>query len=295
MSVALAPPAMPTVEETMMPIRLQALFCATLLLLGAPAFSQPANAKWKELNQQSTALQKEQKLQEVTVVAKQALELASKNGPDHPDVASSEARLGDLYVAQLQDKEAEIHYLRALAIRERMPKDNRSATEAIANIQNRMGLLEVRRGAYAAAEPLYLKSAATLGKLFGEEFISVAVVKGNLADLYVLQKRSREAEAAYLETIRLISKALGEEHSGLNHPLRGLGMLYLQQGRPKDAIPVLKRALAVQELKFGAADAHILADLDNLALALRKSGQDAEALALEQRAAPIRKAAGAQK
>lgn len=271
-----------------MPNRLPALLCAALFMLGAPASAQPSSAKWQELNAQITALSKEQKLEQAVVLAKQALELARKNGPGHADVATSEARLGDLYVAQARDKEAEAHYLRALAIRESMPADNRSTTEAIANMQNKMGLLLVRRGAYAQAEPLYLKAAATLGKLFGEEFVSVAVVKGNLADLYVLLKRHTEAEAAYLETIRLIGKALGQEHSGLHHPLSGLGRLYLQLGKTKDAIPVLKRALAVQELKYGAADAHIVADLDLLARALRTAGLDAEAAPLEQRAATLR-------
>lgn len=60
--------------------------------------------------------------------------------------------------------------LGAQAIRERAPAGNRGAADAIANSQNKMGLLNVRRDAYPETEALYLKSAATFAKLYGDVF-----------------------------------------------------------------------------------------------------------------------------
>jgi tetratricopeptide (TPR) repeat protein len=274
-----------------MKMTIRIIFYAAILFLTGPCRAGTDVDNWKQLDEQVKTLLKQKHADQAIPLAHQALELAIKNhGADHADVAVSEERLADVYRVLDQDKEAQQHYLRALEIRKLAPANDRHAAEAIGSIDNKLGLVYVRQGEYGAAEPLFQQAQTIYGKLFGDDFVTVAIVKGNLADLYVQQGKLEQAQTYYVETISLFEKSLGPEHQGLNHPLSGLGMLYFKQGRYAEAAPLLKRALAVQEKKFGPSDPVLVPDLEHLAQLYRKTGQNTEALVLEQRAAGLRSA-----
>jgi len=115
------------------------------------------------LNEQVERLFDEAKYAEAEPLAKQSLEESiKKNGPDHPQTATSLNNLGELYRTVGMYDLAEPLHKRALAIREKAlgPDHPHTATSV-----NNLGALYENMGEYDLAEPLCKRALGINEKL----------------------------------------------------------------------------------------------------------------------------------
>ena len=102
---------------------------------------RPASRDVAALNRQIAQLKAAGKYAQAVPLAKQALALAEKKGPDSPDVAAALDTLAELYEAENKYAEAEPLLKRALAIREKAPgqPDAAASRERLAVAYDKLG------------------------------------------------------------------------------------------------------------------------------------------------------------
>ena len=179
-----------------------------------------------------------------------------------------------LYHAQGRYADAEPHYQRALAIREKVlgPEHPDVATSL-----NNLAVLYRAQGRYADAEPRYQRALAIREKVLGPEHPDVATSLNNLAALYHAQGRYADAEPHYQRALAIREKVLGPEHPDVAMSLNNLAELYRAQGRYADAEPRYQRALAIREKVLGPEHPDVATSLNNLALLYHAQGRYADA------------------
>ena len=113
---------------------------------------RPANRDVAALNRQIAQLKAAGKYAQAVPLAKQALALAEKRGPDSPDVANALDTLAELYEAENKYAEAEPLLKRSLAIREKSPgqPDVAASRERLAVAYDKLGRAARRRRRCAA-------------------------------------------------------------------------------------------------------------------------------------------------
>ena len=139
------------------------------------------------LDGQVVRLFQEGKYAEAEPLALQAIEVSlKKNGPDHPDTATSLNNLAELYSTQGKYDLAEPLYKRALAIREKAlgPDHPDTATDL-----NNLAELYRTQAKYDLAEPLYERALAIREKVLGPDHPNTIKSRESLAQM----KADREA------------------------------------------------------------------------------------------------------
>jgi serine/threonine protein kinase/tetratricopeptide (TPR) repeat protein len=236
-------------------------------------------------------------------------------GPEHRDIVSSLAALGELRIVQAEYESAEALLRPALALAQRTlpPTD-----ALIARATTDLGQLLYMRGDYAEAEPVltdavrlysagdtissWLARALTdlgntyfyLGKyaladtinqrvlemdkqLFGPRHALVADVLINLGAIRFEWAKYTEAERYYREAL-----AINEAWYGRNHPetasnLTAVGRSLVSQGRFAEAEVVLRQALEVAERVFGPVHPRVASAVNELARVAQNQGKLDEA------------------
>ncbi|MGY4356327.1 tetratricopeptide (TPR) repeat protein [Bradyrhizobium sp. i1.3.1] len=77
---------------------------------------------------------------------------------------------------------------------------------------NNLALLYTATGAYAKAEPLYLRALVIYEKTLGPEHPDTALSLNNLAALYFAMGAYAKAEPLYQRALAIREKSLGPEH-----------------------------------------------------------------------------------
>jgi class 3 adenylate cyclase/tetratricopeptide (TPR) repeat protein len=219
-------------------------------------------------------------------LSKRALAIFERaHGPDHPDVARSLSRLGNVYWTQGRYAVAQSVHARALAIGEQALGPNHPD---IAWSLTGLGLLCADP---AEAEPLYRRALAIREEALGPDDPAVAMSLNNIANLYEDRGRYSEAETLYTRALAIWEKAHGLEHPTVAFSLTNLAILYQDQGRYTEAEPLSLRSLAIREKVLGPDHPHVAMSLNVLALMYAAQGCYAEAEALHTRALTIREKA----
>ena len=139
------------------------------------------------LDEQVVRLLHEGKYAEAEPLALQALKVSlKKNGPDHPDTATSLNNLANLYYTQAKHDLAEPLYERALAIYEKALGPDHPDT---ATSLNNLALLYYTQAKHDLAEPLYERALAICEKALGPDHPNTIQFRENLAQM----KADREA------------------------------------------------------------------------------------------------------
>ncbi|MBX7222898.1 MAG: CHAT domain-containing protein [Blastocatellia bacterium] len=257
-----------------------------------PATEQDrAEVKIQALNAEVEKLKQAGKLSQGVPLAQQAVELSEKIfGVEHPLLAESLTKLGELYMGQGDYAKAEPPYQRALTIREKGLKPDHSD---VAESLNNLALLYHAKGDYAKAEPLFQRALAIDEKMLGAEHQFVAADLNNLAILYWSKGDYAASEPLYRRSLAISEKVLGADHPDVANSLNSLAGLYLTQGDYAKAEPLIQRALAIYEKTMGADDPLTASALNSLAFIYRKKGDFAKAEPLYRRAlANMEKALG---
>ncbi|HEX6246049.1 MAG TPA: tetratricopeptide repeat protein, partial [Polyangiales bacterium] len=143
------------------------------------------------------------------------------------------------------------------------------------------------QGAYARAEPLYVRALAIWEKALGPMHPDVATSLNNLAVLYRNQGAYAQAEPLLVRALAIHEKALGPMHPDVALSLNNLATLYEEQGAYARAEPIYVRALAIREKTLGAMHPEVALSLNNLARLYWAQGAYARAEPLYVRALAI--------
>jgi tetratricopeptide (TPR) repeat protein len=136
--------------------------------------------------------------------------------------------LARLHESLSQFSDAEIWYLRSLAISEEQLGENHPYTAASLN---NLALLYKSMGRYSEAEPLYVRSLAIKEEQLGENHSDTASSLNNLAGLYESTGRYSEAEPLYVRSLAIAEEQLGENHPDTATSLNNLAGLYRVMGQ----------------------------------------------------------------
>ncbi len=248
-------------------------------------------------------------------------------GKEHPDVATSLARVALLYRHQVRYAEAEPLFRRALAIRE---KALRPEHPEVAEILKQMAILHRQQGRYAEAEALleravtifeqelgpehpdvarclrvlggvrmgqgrydeaerFLKAALAIDeKAYGEFHWQTAISLYDLGTLGIWQAEYAEAERYFRRALPILVKILTESHPRVADTYVGLGYVFKVRGQHADAEREYRRALEIYEQAFGGDHSRVANGLFELGDTLLQQGRLAEAEPLFQRSVEIR-------
>ena len=116
---------------------------------------------------------------------------------------------------------------------------------------NNLALLYKNQGRLSEAEPLYLRSLASVETTLGPEHLDVATSLNNLAGLYFVQGRHQEAEALCRRSAAILKAKPGDEHPEMSTALSNLGTLLVDLGRYEDGEQLLRRSLELRERQLG--------------------------------------------
>jgi hypothetical protein len=100
------------------------------------------------------------------------------------------------------------------------------------------------QGAYAKAEPLYLRALTISEKALGPEHPSTGTRLNNLAALYRAQGAYAKAEPLYLRALTISEKALGPEHPSTLVGVENLTLVAAQEDRWTDVAVRFRRLLS---------------------------------------------------
>mgnify|MGYP001616815617 CR=1 FL=1 len=108
-------------------------------------------------------------------------------------------------------------------------------------------------GNYAEATRVGEKALEVAQKTYGDSHLNVAKSMNNLANLYLLQGKSRGEEAAglYQKAIAIEEKILGKDHPDLADTLFNFEIIYVFLEQYDQAFPLLELALSIKEKKLG--------------------------------------------
>ncbi len=214
------------------------------------SFNQSADlAEAEQLDRQISQLNIQGRQSEAIALAQRALTIYEQVlGQEHPDVAISLDTLADLYLSQKNYSQAEPLYQRALAIREKMLKQEPRI--GVVTSLNNLATLYKEQAKYSAAEPLQERALAIYEQVLGQKYSPKLVPSlTNLARLYHAQGKYTQAERLY-QRMLAIGEKLGQSHPFVVGSLNNLSLLYLNQGNIPRAVEFLERANNIEEEKL---------------------------------------------
>jgi CHAT domain-containing protein/Tfp pilus assembly protein PilF len=163
---------------------------------------------------------------------------------DRDALASSLARLANIYLHLGRFGDAEPLYKEALQIREEaVPSD----PQAVANSLNDMGQLYYTLERYHEAADLYWKALGLWEHALPPDSAQIGEALNNLGATYRGLGRYEEAEPLLLRALAIQKKALGENHPDVALTLNNIGIVYLLQNRVAEAEPFVRQSLEMYQ------------------------------------------------
>jgi eukaryotic-like serine/threonine-protein kinase len=198
-----------------------------------------------------------------------ALPLAERSG-NAVERAMSANNLGGVFVTQGEYEQAELHYRRALEIRETIlgPYDPRVGQSA-----NNLGFVLAHQAEYEQAERYYERALSTFEQALGPEHPYVASSLNNLGGVLARRGEYEQAERHQRRALEIREKALGPEHAHVASSLADLGNLLLAKEEHEQAELHYRRALTVFENALGPDHPDVAGIVLNLGLVLEAQGK----------------------
>ena len=143
------------------------------------------------------------------------------------------------------------------------------------------------QGAYAKAEPLYLRALAIREKALGPDRPDTATSLKNLGYLYKEHGSYSKAEPLLQRALAIREKIQVPEHPDTAQSLNSLAELYYDQVAYAKIEPLIQRSLAIREKALGPDHPDTAESLSNLAYPYNEQGAYAKAEPLYLRARAI--------
>ncbi len=202
-------------------------------------------------------------------------------GEEHPRTSDSHLNLGVSYFEQGRMDEARVHYLRSLAIRERVPEYSK------ASLHNNLGNVETVAGNYAEAIRHHQAALAERRERLGPSHPDVGTSLNNLGSIYLATGDLDRAQAMIEEGLALRRRTIGESHPLYASSLLGLGEVLQRRGRAREALGHQERAIAILSEKLGRDHPQTAGARAHRAVSLVDLGRAREALAELERVLPL--------
>ena len=167
---------------------------------------------------------------------------------EHPSVAATWAKLGDLYKAKNELGKAEDFYLRALAIYE---KHSGLEEGVVADMWMDLGDIYLVKNQYDKAEKFYLRSKAIHKKNSGSNHPIISRIDAKLAEVFTHKGDLQKGENFYLKSIAVAKKTLGKNHVSVARALKNLADFYKKNKHYRVAERSYKETLSVAVKVFG--------------------------------------------
>lgn len=274
-----------------------------------PAGAQSQSAEIDRLNKKVFELYKAQEFEQAIPLARRALEMAERSGPQHGTVAAPLNNLASLYEALGRYGDAEPLRMRVVGAFERSlgpsnpelavplaglamhyqstgryreaeaayrraldirERAGRSNDHYVGHLLERLGSVAELKGQYAEAEELYKRALAAGESAVGPDHLLVGNALSGLAHVYYRIGRHADAEALNKRALPIMQNAWGPNHYTVARILNGLGLVYAAQGRHGDAETYYRRALSMREAIFGHDHYSVAESLNNLGLLYRE-------------------------
>jgi tetratricopeptide (TPR) repeat protein len=218
-----------------------------------------------------------------------AIDLADKDGREHPELTTDLDLLARICLAQMKLADAEKTFKRELALLAGRHGAGALEIVPVLNSLGRVIQIDSKRG--REAQDFVLRVIGIRESKQGPEHADLAVDLIRLGRLLANAKVFGDAELAYRRALAIQEKALGAEHVTLAIVLDALGSLSSDQEQWIDAEPFFRRSLGLRESAYSPLNYEVAPSLDNLAGVLYQQKRYAEAEPLYERALFIRTAA----
>jgi tetratricopeptide (TPR) repeat protein len=137
---------------------------------------------------------------------------------------------------------------------------------ALAGTLNDFAFLLQAMGRTSEAEQSYLRALEIRRRLLGPRDPATADTMIGLAEVYRASRRFAKAEPLLTGSLPVIETVFGPDHSRVANACNNLGVLYCDEGRFADALPLFERALRIYEKIYGETHFHVASVLSNIAL-----------------------------
>ncbi len=220
-------------------------------------------------------------------VLREALTLQRKSvGNEHPDVASSLHRLGNILRDSGRWSEAEAAFNEAVTMRRKLfGQENLD----LANSIHDLAWVLNHNGKGAEAETLSREELAMRRKLLGNDHPDVTVTINDLAVYLIARGKSSEAEAMVRQALALQRKSVGSEHPDVAGLLHKLGYILRASGRWSEAEAAYSDAVAMRRRLLGNENLDLAISIHDLAWILHHNGKPPEAEALSREELAMRR------
>jgi serine/threonine-protein kinase len=195
--------------------------------------------------------------------------------PDHPDVASSLASLGDHHYHLGELSRAEGFFRQALDVFRRTGRRNTIAITTLNQYASVLGDLN----RHAEAEALQREAIELGQQIVGAESMTVANLLNDLGVTQTFMGRHLEGERSFRAAFDKHLLLVGDGHWRTRNVARNLGCTLALQRRYADALPWFERAMAVPPWSEDAKGVGISGMRAQRASALFRLGRRAEAIA----------------
>jgi tetratricopeptide (TPR) repeat protein len=153
-----------------------------------------------------------------------------------------------------------------------------------------LGVLRMRRGDAAGAEPIFREGLAAYKRLLPGEHPLIADAMNDLARALDRQGKSADAEPLYLDALAMQRHLFGDAHGDVATTLNNLAVLYVGRGDYAKARPMMQQVVDAWTTISGPTHPLALASRGNLGVIEREQGDYAAAQAtLEAALADYRK------
>jgi tetratricopeptide (TPR) repeat protein len=171
-------------------------------------------------------------------------------------LAAALDRLGDLYIAEAREMEAEKLFLRAIALREQ--NVNPKLSQSVRSLGHPYELLNLyrRQGRLQEMEPIFLRELKIQESVLGADDVSVAITLRGLASIFREEKMPGDALPLLARALQIEESNRGLEDSGLAGFLDEYAGLLEEVGRSRDAAEARAHAERIRNRKAATKPAN---------------------------------------
>lgn len=180
-----------------------------------------------------------------------AVEEATTNHGESPELAACLISLAKAYAAQWQYLQSEETYKRALAILEIEP--HRDVRQLVACLKD-MAFMYQLQDDPGSAVPLYERALGLLCDPDTDQPKELVEVLDALSEAYRDTGRHSKSESCRVKLIELKQKMLGPEHPEIAVAMRDLAAMYEELGMFEKAEEALRPAFLIMRASFGPKD-----------------------------------------
>jgi tetratricopeptide (TPR) repeat protein len=212
-----------------------------------------------------------------------ALPLAERSGRD-VERAMSSNNLGGVFATHGDYEQAELHYRRALLLREQaLGPDHPRVAQSL----NNLGFVLARQGKHEQAELHHRRVLQVLEEALGPDHPHVASSLNNLGTVLLAQGDYEQAKLHQQRALEIREQALGPDHPHVAVVSIDLGNVFLAQGEHEQAELHYRRALPMFEKALGPDHPDVALAALNLAAVLERQGEHEQAELHYRRALPM--------